>query len=552
MKAKKITFEYEATSKAESITSLSLATQHDQAASTLRSRLVCHPRLESFDAKILLSRSLHIDKTRTLQIRCSSGWNDISRAEIHVRSASAGLRLRTADATAESRTARLGKSNTPGMIEILELPPENIFTIHIPYNLEDDLREISVRLDVTYFTPNGRFEFLSNPSIKTELPVDVNVHDFFKSSLLFSRFQIRSSTGIPLQILNVFLEGTDQFTVQPPPCAMTPLLVFQSQPATIMYKIKQIYGSDPETKPGRQTVAEELPLTLTIDYGCIDEYAIVAAETSFGKALSESPFAALSPLLLRTFSRNLREATSVKQFSEVALLSELRIPDYLSMKWNTLLDHLPTPLCATLRSWLQSWHEGHKVAAISHLGGTGIAASDDDLSHRIIMNVPLPRLHILQTVSITLPKSDQNVFPSGSLIPATVSIKHTRQWDTATAFKSIAATPDTSLDFVFEIDAPNDAWLIGGQRRTRFTAKEDEVKSWTFMIMPLRVGRLLLPTVDIRALGKGTETVSCETDLRSLGETVVVIADLGSTTVALTDSSTGGEAILMESERRQV
>jgi hypothetical protein len=438
------------------------------------------------------------------------------------------------------------------MIEILEMSPNSFFTIRLPYNLEDDLREISIRLDVTYFTPDGRFEFMSNPSIATELPVDVNVHDFFKSSLLFSRFQIRSSSGIPLQILDISLDGTDQFTVQQPPCTITPLLIFPSQPATFMYKIEQTHKTGSDLKSARQTVAEEQPLTLTIEYGCVDEYAIVAAETSFQKAVSGSTFAVLSPLLLRTFSGNLRKATSVKQYSEVALLTELQIPDYLSMKWNLLLDNLPPTLCAELRPWLQLWHEENKVATVSRLGGDGSATFDDDLTRTIIMNVPLPRLHILHTVSTTFPKSEKQVYSTGSLIPVTVTITHTRRWDTPSAFKSIASTPDAPLDFVFEIDAPNDAWLIGGQRRTKFTAKEDETKNWSFMIMPLRVGRLLLPTIDIRALGKGTQVISCEVDLRSLGETVVVIADLGSVTVGLSEGSTGGDAVLIESEERRI
>jgi hypothetical protein len=510
---------------------------------------VCYPRLESFEAKILLSRSLHIDKTRTLQIRCSSGWNDIRNAEIHLRSASAGLRLRTADATVVGELAKLVKPKTPGVIEVLEMPSGSVTTIHIPYNLEDDLREISIGLDVTYVTPEEKFEYMSNPTIRTELPVDVNVHDFFKSSLLFSRFQIRSSTGMPLQILGVQLEGTDRFTVQPPPCTLTPMLVFPNQPATILYKIKQKSEEDTDTLQTRQTIAEESPLTLTIDYGCIDEYVVVAAETVFGEAISKSPFAALSPLLVQTFSRQLRETTPLKLFSEAAMLSELRVPSYQSMKWNLLMDCLSAALCITLRPWLESWHTEHKVIPIAYLHDKD-SVTTETLLHRITMNVPLPRLHILQTVSITFPKSDSKVYSTGSLIPATVSIRHTRRWDTPNEFKTISSAPDDPLEFVFEIDAPSDTWLIGGQRRTKFTAKEDEVKSWTFMIMPLKIGRLLLPTVDIRALGKGTVTVSCETDLRSLGETAIVIADLGSTTVGLTDGSNGGEAVFLESEKR--
>jgi len=424
-----------------------------------------------------------------------------------------------------------------------------VITIQVPYDLEDDLREISIRLDVTYFTPKGKFEFLSSPSVTTELPIDVNVHDFFKASLLFSRFQIRSSRGIPLHIFGVNLDGTDQFSVQPPPCAITPMVVFTNQPATVVYKIMQKSGVDATSALTRQAIANELPLTMTIDYGCVDEYALVATKTRFNKAVAGSQFAPLGILLTQTFADKMRRIVSLDHFSKAALLRQVHIPSYQSLGWNSLIDGLPTALGAEISPWLQAWHSENRVIPLPQLSeGNGV--NPDSFSHRITMNVPLPRLHILQTVSLSFPKSESAIFSTGSLIPATVTIKHTRRWDSPTALKAVSSSPNTPLEFIFEVDAPSDVWLIGGQRRTKFLAKEDEVKTWTIMIMPLKVGRLLLPTVDTRAIGKGLENISCETDSRSLGDTVIVIGDLGSTTVELSEGPTGTEAVMTGSEKR--
>jgi hypothetical protein len=549
MKTKKISFGYEAPSKIALDGPFGRMISHELAAGLSRSRLVCYPRLESFHTEIALSRSLHIDKTRTLEIRCCSGWNDISRAEIHLRSASAGLRLRTADATLDATVTKLTKPKTPGVIELLDMPPDSSITIHVPYSVEEDLHEISLRLDVSYFTSLGKFEHSSNPTISTELSVDVNVHDLFKSSSLFSRFLIRPSRGVPLQILSVNLEGTDRYSVRQPPCVLTPMLVFPTQPATVMYQVTPKDSNNGKIHPTRQPVADELPLTLTIDYGCIDEYAIEAAKSIFTEAVSSSQFASLGLLLIQTFTVQLRRAIPITQYSEITLLQQLRLPSFDAMNWNVIFDGLPVSLTDDLRSWLQSWHTKHEVIPISqllHADKLQVAS----LSHRITMNVPLPRLHILQTASLSFSGSNSTVFSTGSLIPAEVTIRHTRRWDTPGAIKSVSTASDAPLDFVFDIEAPSDTWLIGGQRRTKFSAHEEEVKSWTVMLIPQRAGRLLLPTVDIRVIGKGTGDISCETDLRSLGDTAMVIADLGSTTMALSEGPGGAEAVLIGSDKR--
>ena len=71
------------------------------------------------------------------------------------------------------------------------------------------------------------------------------------------------------------------------------------------------------------------------------------------------------------------------------------------------------------------------------------------------------------------------------------------------------------------------------------------------MLVPLKAGNALLPSVDIRARikpkekekekedGKDEEILNCETDCLSYGESVMVVPDVRSSTVGVGEMSLG-------------
>lgn len=536
LKAKKISFEFEPSSTEKKVSVLTLPDENTHRSRLFKRmpRVLIYPKSDALDVKVGVSRDIHIDKKRHLEVECSTGQNQIDRAELHLRSATAGLRLHTADAIVAKGEAQLCKAKVTGVVEFTNAPADAKITIRIPYDSEDGQRKIAISLDVTYYTSKGNFEYLSNPSLPTELALDVNVNDLFKSSALFSRFRVRASKGMPLQILDIDLEGNDRFDVEAPPCEITPMLVFPRQEATIMYKIKPKH-----VQRGRQPIDVEKPLTLTLNYVCVHEAVILATEKRFEEAFSQTEFHHLSRLVLRSLSAAMRKLNP-EYYTQAALLDEIGTPDYDFVDWKSLLDYLPPGISRGLQAWLSKWHEENNVFPI-----TLSSASKDSPNHllqTITIAVPLPRLHILHTVSLSLPTSSTHLFSTGSLIPATVTISHTRQWDTP-----FSSDP---LEFTYDIDAPVETWLIGGQRRTKFVAKEDEVLTWTIMLMPLKSGRLLLPSMEVRLIDRTEPNWTCETDYRSSAKTVVVIGDASTTTVGLSDGSGGSDAILMSSERR--
>jgi trafficking protein particle complex subunit 10 len=134
---------------------------------------------------------------------------------------------------------------------------------------------------------------------------------------------------------------------------------------------------------------------------------------------------------------------------------------------------------------------------------------------------------------------------------AELRLSHTRQWDDPELLKERAGLSNVEdpLEFVFEISTHSEDWLVGGQRRALFSTREHELRTFSIILIPLRVGHLLLPQVDVRPkpspgrpMSRGSAepqmsepetTVTCETDCQSLSESVIVIPDVGSTTVEL-------------------
>jgi hypothetical protein len=507
-------------------------------------QVFCYAANEALSLDIKVSREIYIDKTRVLEIELQTGRNAIQKAQLSLKAASAGLRLMTADATVADDTVALMKGKSPGMFEVTSLAAQSTRTILVPYDLESNLAQITVGLDFTYTTAAGTFRYLSNPTIATDLALDVSVHDLFRADILYSRFQIRASRGIPLMIHSVKLTDTDRYAVEAPPCKLTPMLVLPRQDGTILYKIKHKKGQESK----RQPIKEEKPLQLDVSYVPLNELVLAAAEESLLGAFAGSACTSLTRLLRRALAQPF-QYFSQEKLEEVALLKELHLPSYETMGWGELLDGLKPGLRQELRAWLKKWHDENQIIPIPSLGNVDDEFVSEQL-HSIKISVPLPRLHILHTASLSLSTAASFV-SQGSVVPATILVTHTRRWDSPSAIATAtSASSDDPLDFFLEVDAPPDTWLIGGQRRTRFTAAGGEDKKFELMLIPLKTGRLLLPEVMVRLAGKAADELRCETDYRSLGHAAVVVADVKSTTIGLNAMTSGAEVVLMASERR--
>lgn len=201
-------------------------------------------------------------------------------------------------------------------------------------------------------------------------------------------------------------------------------------------------------------------------------------------------------------------------------------------------------------SLLTSAQNNHKLILDEHVAAT--------LSRKIRLSVEVPTVDVLHTVSLHLGSGDSvKALIIGHPIPVVLTIKHTRRWAAA------ETTSDAPLEFAYTIDAPTDGpWLVAGPKRSRFSYKFDnEETKISLVLVPLKSGMHLLPSVDIQPVSVSSGAsdssglskmlspgqnhasaqeeeatqplISCETDYRNSGESVLVVREARTTTVTV-------------------
>jgi hypothetical protein len=355
LEAKRIVFVYEPVSKAEAPTPLGIIASASVTSlkAAKKARVQCFPRAEAFDARVYLSHFIHIDKPRHIEITCTTGSNEIERAEIRLKSASAGLRLRTANASVESEGTTIEDSQKPGVITIGSLPALSTITLKVPYDMETILQDLTVKAEIDYYTAKGQFQYFSSFTIPVELPLDVNVHDHFKSQSLFSKFNIKTASQVPLELLDVELEGSEEFDVHAPKKSKQPVHVFPKQPVAVTYKVTKSTVDAEQRRQSRPSKTGSLELS--VEYRCLNEDVLDRLRVLFVGAVKDSPIAHLSRLLVTTFVDRAEQKIIPHQYEKIALLEKVDMGPFEEIDWADCLDGLPLSARDETKAWLQDW-----------------------------------------------------------------------------------------------------------------------------------------------------------------------------------------------------
>ncbi|KAL8687628.1 MAG: hypothetical protein Q9224_005096 [Gallowayella concinna] len=142
---------------------------------------------------------------------------------------------------------------------------------------------------------------------------------------------------------------------------------------------------------------------------------------------------------------------------------------------------------------------------------------------------------------------------------AELCLQYSRYWAKAPG----VAADTNSLCISYEVQASADVWLIGGQRKGHFIAKEGEIGKFPIILLPQKTGHLLYPSVEVRVSethGQGARSdeveeaadgaVECEMNYVEQSESILIIPNLHSSTMSLDYRNAGGEAWLLESKGR--
>tara|TARA_R110002003_G_scaffold141_30_gene13110 strand:+ start:22813 stop:23940 length:1128 start_codon:yes stop_codon:yes gene_type:complete len=357
LEAKRIVFAHEPFTKTEATTPLGIITSVSAHAlkAAKKARVLCFPRAEALDARAYLSHFIHIDKPRHIEIDVKSRSNEVTRADVRLKSASAGLRLRTANASVSSGAAEIVDKSTPGLITLGGMSTGSSLVLKVPYDMESILQDLGIKVEIDYHTDNGQFQYFSTFTIPVELPLDVNVHDHFKKSALLSKFNIKTANHVPLQLLDVELQSSDEYDVHSPKRSKDPLYVFAKQPVAVTYKITKKIVDSAQRRQSKAPAAGSL--ALSVEYRCLDEDVKDRICKMFASDVKNSPVHQLSRILRATFTETLVQKVLPHQFERIALLDKVDMGTFEDMNWSDCLDGLPQAQRDDVRVWLQKWHE---------------------------------------------------------------------------------------------------------------------------------------------------------------------------------------------------
>ena len=324
-------------------------------------RLLLWAQPRSLEARLSHSEKIHLERSKSILVKISSGWNEIIHGRLSLRAASAGLRLHTAEAEVRNGKVVVTDKVQTGSISFGQIFSNNTVDILVPYSLENDLKNIIVRAEVAYTTERGDFIYACNSKISTVLPITINVRDTFKESTLFSTFTVGTANSIPVKIVRCIVEGNEDFSAISQIVNNVQLDVFVRQPLSL---VSRICHTSREKRGLDVSETLQKKLFLHVEYQCLDQKILAAAENVYSKALEAMPLHKLSRLVIPALLSNLSSRFSTQQLEAAGLLHKIEIETLGKEDWgSSVLSGLPPDLGEELTSWLKSWH-GVRVSSI--------------------------------------------------------------------------------------------------------------------------------------------------------------------------------------------
>ncbi|KAK8027682.1 hypothetical protein PG991_004738 [Apiospora marii] len=539
-------------------------------------RITVYHRANTLDARLAASNTVQLDHNNKVDVEFDSGWNELIKAEVRVKAATSGLRLLTAEGKCiqgEDTDYKFAQKPEAGLFRFEGLPKHAAFKIRFPFTVEQEVLNVSVRIEVTYTTEHGTYLFSTTPSVPISLALGVNVQDVFKHKALLSRFTVSTASNSPLRLFKSELVNSELFEAHfgmPMGQAVT---VFPKQPASYLYKITRKTGV-------KITKKTEKTLYLKLQYSVVQDEIVDLVAESITQSLAGTPLEPYSRLLCGTVMPRVRDEMNAHTLERATLTGDFHTDFLWGVSWARSFaglgkDSEGKNLSDTLASYIQKWQSENPTLALPQ---------DTPVEPRsILIPVDIPPVTIVHTADISLqpngtapelqqgPGSDVAAVVTNQLIPATLHLKWTRIWDIATPMANMS-----DMEFSYEVLAPGDAWLVGGRRKGHFVipapTNDGELSSTDateaeipLLLIPQREGWLPYPSIDIREVrsvpgeagGSGALTPvdgpggePCEIDLRNLGETVRVIADRERVTLSLDASGPGGGPLVLETVRR--
>ncbi|KAK9447652.1 trafficking protein particle complex subunit 10 [Limtongia smithiae] len=506
--------------------------------------LVMYQQPGNLDVRLQTPAVMRLDKPKRIVILVYTGWNELENARITARSATTGMRLDMDQATAtvvpKASEDNMHVSHSSGsQVEIGTVARDSVVYITVPYIAEPDRpipKNLQVRAHVEYKTTAGEYYSLSvSRQVSISLSTDVNVKDLFKRDALFSKFSVTSADpGGALRVVAGELRGTDEYEVATGRGTTTPYVAIANQAVTYAYRVTR--RAQKEKQVNGHTAPK--PLELRIRYRRLeDEVRDTISRTIHDKLKDRSDLEKYSVVVDHHIQGLLR-----CDLVRYAFLDKIALGEYLQNQWSDVLSAIGKnrdQMDAFLRDFYSADIDRHATETF------------DSLTKELVIPVEVPKLQVLFTVELQYAPPPVLDFPSlantgeceqkdvettrelqpyafsdkvfyiGQPIPVIVRLTSSRYW-AARSSSDADAEQLPSTEFIYEIDAKSDTWLVSGQRKGLFAVSE-KTTDLAVLLVPLRRGNLLLPTVEVRPCGP--DAIAAEVEYVNNAESVLVLPE---------------------------
>lgn len=503
--------------------------------------IFCYPRIHNLWFEFIGSFEIELGRTELL-LRVHGGNSDATDLNIQIAGLTTGLELIYEEITCvESHGKRNCFKHSSIIIDKVE--KNSYVDIKVPYIYFSESKIIQMKATIDYELNGKRFSHVSTNGVDTTLTVSVSVQDIFKLDHIFSKFQVGTSNPkLPIRILSNKLTSPagSNFRISTPKTGAGPIIAFGDQPASFFYKIIPI-----NTSEVKSTLNNDDTLDLLVEYRNFhDEVLHVFELYTLSKLMAISLDSYWFLFKNEVFSKlsfdlsifALYGTLSIQNTELMILLVKEMIEKYVHKKSD-------------------KWTLQDLFIEILNISEIKVHVNESALQNkRLSIPVPVPLLRILHLVDFSFERKAKYVV--GEPIEVKVNIGQTMKWSKSqnngnhkdkgslernnNSFLAVSSPSKSILENTavesFKVNIlQDDNWLVSGFRKTAFdfdySKPEGRQLKLELNMIPLNVGKLILPKIEIKLLDFGNANDSTADVLFKNGqESVLVVPELESIT----------------------
>lgn len=471
-----------------------------------------YPGPSKFSCEFCTPIDIDLESTEII-LRIKNGDNNVQDMKINVISNTNGLKI--------------NKELLKDRLKIKSLSSNETVDIKIPYSYYSDNKIISLKADIAYSSNGENFNHSIINQVDTTLTISVSVQDIFKSQYIFSKFQVGTSNPkLPIRIIsNDLTTKNENYSIISPKNSPSPI-TFGDQPASYFYKII----------PKSDYIIKSLDsLDLKVKYSDLKNECCAIIQSFLLERLHD--------LHLRKYwflIKTLLFKDIIFDLNNYAINQEVKIINNREIE--LLIERM-------LLKHIQEKEDKKKLIGLFKNvlleNELKYEATPNFENRQLSISVPIPVLNILQIIEFDFERKTQYLV--GEPIIMNLNIESITKWsnnkikagyeDEIEILAESSPSKPESLssqkeNFQLTIQT-DDNWLISGFRKESFEIDYDSNEnknSFEVVLIPLTVGRLLLPKINVRTLDNLENDFSMDINFKNGLETLLVVPDVNSIT----------------------